>query len=277
METVNPESSGPESAAAKETPQDTARPASCPHPVALTEADRPYLAPWGRAEVRRFSLLGVVATIAFAAAAWWLSPWWALGLVPVVALWAFFVLFFRNPQRSIPTEVDVLVAPADGTIWDIETIAECPHFPGPALRIGIFLSVFDVHVNRAPCDARVDWTRYVAGHFHDARSPEAARENEAQWIGLVSTEGVHSGQAVVLRLISGAIARRIVSPLDTGEQVARGGLIGMIKYGSRTEVWLPAAPSGAEPAAFAPRVKVGDKVRGGATILGAFASAEPSA
>jgi phosphatidylserine decarboxylase len=150
-------------------------------------------------------------------------------------------------------------------VTDIETVDE-PHFiGGPAVRIGIFLSIFSVHVNRAPARGRVEWLEHKEGAFHDARKAAAQRENECNWIGIVRDDlGGPDGVRLAVRQISGAIARRIICPLEQGARVARGGLIGMIKFGSRTELYLPAG-SGAEV-----RVRVGDKVKGGESVLAAW-------
>jgi phosphatidylserine decarboxylase len=238
------------------------------HPPELSRCDRRYLVPWGR----RLIAVGVLtAACAIAFATWGAvahSPWWALVLAPVAAGLAFDVLFFRNPRRSVPAAAGILVSPADGTVWDVEELEEPEWVGARCLRIGIFLSVFDVHVNRAPCDARVAYQRHRPGRFLDARRPEAGRENESNALGLiVEEEGPARGARLLVRQVSGAIARRIVCPLAVSDAVVRGGLIGMIKFGSRTELWVP-VESG-----FAAAVRVGDKVRGGESVLGHFPGA----
>jgi len=152
-----------------------------------------------------------------------------------------------------------VVSPADGTVTHVEEVDE-PDFPGGrALRISIFLSIFNVHVNRMPREAEVVGIRYFPGAFLDARNPDSKVRNEQLWI-----DAVESGTGVPIRVkqISGAIARRIVCWLKPGNRVSRGERIGMIKLGSRTDLLLPA-----EHVAVV-GVKVGDKVRGGATVLG---------
>jgi phosphatidylserine decarboxylase len=193
---------------------------------------------------------------------------WALLLAPpVLALAAFLVLFFRNPSRRAPAGPGLLVSPADGKVTDIESVQEEEFLGGPAIRVGIFLSLFDVHVNRAPASGRVEWTRYQKGAFHDARTDAARRENESNAIGLVlKDDGSPPGARVLVRQISGAIARRIVCPLEPGDEVARGGLIGMIKYGSRTEIYIP------EGAGVEVGVRVGDKVKGGTSVIARWPS-----
>jgi len=181
-----------------------------------------------------------------------LSGW--LVLLPA-ALWLFGVAFFRDPERSLPADPGALVAPADGTVADVGEVVGSPLLDEPCLRVGIFLSVFDVHVNRAPLTGRVAGLRYRPGRFLDARDPAASRENEAQEILL------RGAYPVVVRQIAGLIARRIVCPLAEGASVGRGERIGMIKFGSRTELLVPLR---LKPAAL---VGVGDRVRGAATAL----------
>jgi phosphatidylserine decarboxylase len=242
-------------------------PGSSTHPEALRVADRCYIVPWGRKECTTVLAAACLCAAGVAALATFASLLWLLALVPVVLLGGFFTLFFRNPRRVVPSGPGLLVAPADGTVWDIGRVHE-PEFVGAAcVRIDIFLSVFDVHVNRSPARGRIEWVSHREGAFHDARSPAAERENESNWIGLVrDDDGGPRDVRLLVKQVSGAIARRIVSPLEPPVSVARGGLIGMIKYGSRTELWIP-ADSGANVL-----VRVGDKVKGGETVLAAWSS-----
>jgi phosphatidylserine decarboxylase len=181
---------------------------------------------------------------------------WPLALLPA-ALWVFGIAFFRDPERKLPADPQALVSPADGTVTDVVEVEGAPLLPERCLRVGIFLSVFDVHVNRAPMTGRVAGLRYQPGRFLDARDPAASRENEAQDI-LIEGDSPALGP-VLVRQIAGLIARRIVCPLQVGASVERGGRIGMIKFGSRTELLVPLR--------LAPRalVRVGEKVRGTAT------------
>jgi phosphatidylserine decarboxylase len=236
------------------------------HPEDLLRADRSYLAPWGRREVSIVcgaagALLGAIAVLSVLGEIHWLL----LLALPVLAVAGFLVLFFRNPARRAPAGPGLIVSPADGKVTDIESVEEEAFLGGAAIRIGIFLSVFNVHVNRAPARGRVEWVHHRKGAFHDARTEAARRENESNSIGFLrEDEGGPPGVRLLVRQISGAIARRIVCPLRAGASVARGGLIGMIKYGSRTEIYIPAG-SGVEV-----RVRVGDKVRGGTSVLAAW-------
>jgi phosphatidylserine decarboxylase len=180
--------------------------------------------------------------------------------VPIVALflvWLEIIYFFRDPERVISQEVDALVSPADGTVTNVEEVEE-PDFPGGrALRISIFLSIFNVHVNRLPRSGRIVQIRYFPGAFLDARNPDSAVRNEQLWIDMVED----NGRPLRVKQISGAIARRIVCWLKEGETVRKGERLGMIKLGSRTDLLIPVGQ------ARGVCVKVGDKVRGGATIL----------
>lgn len=194
-------------------------------------------------------------TVVCGLAAWGLAHLaWPLAVVPL-ALWLFGFSFFRDPERELPEDPSALVSPADGTVADIGEVKSTPLLDEPCLRVGIFLSVFNVHVNRAPLQGRVAALRYRPGRFLDARHPDATSQNEAQDIRF---EGRFP---VVVRQISGLIARRIVCPLRDGEEVQRGQRIGMIKFGSRTELYVPLR--------LAPEclVKVGDTVKGTASPL----------
>lgn len=179
----------------------------------------------------------------------------------VLVLFAAFAAFFRNPHRILPVDPKLLVSPADGTVRDIEVVHDfdLPPFQGEALRIGIFLSVLNVHVNRTPAKLNVVNVHYREGKYLDARNPRAGQENEAMTVsGDAEVEGVTFPLAI--RQISGAIARRIVCPVQPGRKLRRGEVYGMIKFGSRTELYLPVE-------GFETLVKVGDKVYGGETVV----------
>ncbi len=182
------------------------------------------------------------------AAAWFVAPW--LVILPA-ALLVFTLWFFRDPPRTIPDGPGLIVSPADGRVTDIVEIEEAELIN----RVGIFLSVFDVHVNRAPADCRVVYTAEFEGTYHDARSPAASTHNTARTWGFECPDGV----VLVVRQITGAIARRIVPWARLDQRLARGERFGMIRFGSRTEICLPLE---AEVA-----VRVGDRVQGGSTII----------
>lgn len=186
------------------------------------------------------------------------SGWFAPLALLLAGLWLFTILFFRDPAREIPGGDGILVSPADGKVTEISTLDTYPGIDGPALRVGIFLSVFDVHINRTPCAGRVLRTEYRPGEFLDARHPECGLRNESNTIVL---QPAALPGPIIVRQIAGLIARRIISHLHEGDAVAAGQRFGLIKFGSRTEVIVPAG-SGLEPA-----VQINDVVRGGATIL----------
>lgn len=179
---------------------------------------------------------------------WLTHPVWAI--VPIL-LACFFLWFFRDPQRAIPAEEGALVSPADGKVTDISTVNVGQD---KRLRVSIFLSVFDVHVNRSPVGGVVRDVRYQRGKFLDARSPDCADLNEQN---IVTVEG--HGQTVVFKQIAGLLARRIVFYPKAGDRLVRGQRVGLIKFGSRTDVLFDA---GARI-----NVKVGDRVKGGASIV----------
>jgi phosphatidylserine decarboxylase len=197
------------------------------------------------------------AGIGFLFAALHLPPW--AGWIPVGFLMLVeleIITFFRDPERVIPLDPAALVSPADGTITHIEEVEE-PEF-GKALRISIFLSIFNVHVNRAPFAGEVTDVRYFPGAFLDARNPDSAVRNEQLWIDLIDPA---TKKPMRVKQISGAIARRIVCWLKIGDVLKKGERIGMIKLGSRTDILVP-ADSAAEVC-----VKIGDAVKGGSTVL----------
>jgi phosphatidylserine decarboxylase len=222
---------------------------------------RPTLIPLaraGRAEVVCFSAGLLVLAFVFLLLGTWVSPFLFWPLVLIGLLWGFVLSFFRDPPRRIPTDLDALVSPADGTVTHLGEVDD-PDFPGGrAFRISIFLSVFNVHVNRTPRTGRVMLVRYFPGCFLDARHAECAVRNEQLWIDLEDTA---TQRMLRVKQISGAIARRIVCWLRPGEDVQVGERFGMIKFGSRTEVILPLIEG------MDVQVKIGDKVRGGSTIL----------
>src|SRR5262249_20791125 len=177
------------------------------------------------------------------------------------------IYFFRDPERVIPADPAALVSPADGTITHIEEVEE-PEL-GKMLRISMFLSIFNVHVNRCPFDGEVTEVRYFPGEYLDARNPDSAVRNEQLWIDMIvpspptplpEGEG-RTGCPMRVKQISGAIARRIGCWLKTRGKMKKGDRIGMIKLGSRTDVLIPAGTVGEVC------VKIGDKVAGGSTVL----------
>jgi phosphatidylserine decarboxylase len=183
---------------------------------------------------------------------------WALMHIPLL-LWVFVLSFFRNPTRVPPTG-DMPISPADGKVIAVEEIDDEVYVDGPAVRIQIFLSVFNVHVNRVPLTGVVEHLRHIDGEYRNAMGASSREVNERQEIGLRTTEGV----PVLIRQIAGLIARRIVCPLQVGQEIERGFDFGMIRFGSQTEIVIPARSG----VAFQAQVKVGQVVQGGKTVLG---------
>ncbi len=219
--------------------------------------DRLPFARWGLAELQLMGwpLLALTVLLAF--------TWWYLA--PITALLLFLVVFFfRDPSRRVPEGAGLLVSPADGKVVEIVRLEHDEFIGGPAVRIGIFLSIFNVHLNRAPCASRVIALKYSPGQFLNALNPESAIRNENMWIGLEETESPYRRMSV--RQISGAIARRIVCDLKPGEELARGQRVGMIKLGSRTELIL------ADRSDLTIDVKLGQHIKAGTTIVGRYAT-----
>ena len=181
---------------------------------------------------------------------------WPLTLLPLLPL-GIVVWFFRDPERSGPNEKNSLLSPADGTVADI-TEVDVPEFiAGKALRIGIFLSPLNVHVNRAPTEGVVRFVQFKSGEFLPAYDPKAPERNESASMGLVTPDG----RKLMIKQITGLLARRIVCEAKNGDTLARGQRYGMIKFGSRTELYVPLND---KPVSA---VKIGDGVKGGETIL----------
>jgi phosphatidylserine decarboxylase len=191
---------------------------------------------------------GLALIVAAILLGWLTRPAWAI--LPVL-LALFFLWFFRDPERSIPQEPGALVSPADGKVTDVSIVST---EIGKQTRVSIFLSVFDVHVNRSPIAGVIRDVRYQRGKFLDARSPDCADRNEQN---AVTVEG--DGQWIVLKQIAGLLARRIVFAPKIGDHLERGQRVGLIKFGSRTDVLFDAAAR--------VNVKVGDRVKGGSSVI----------
>lgn len=186
-----------------------------------------------------------------AVASWFLTPWLSL----LFLLLVFSTLaFFRDPDRMTPADPNLVVAAADGTITEIVEVDENEFLKKRSRRIGIFLSIFDVHTNRAPIDGRVIYRQHRPGLCLDARRPESSEKNES-----MAWAFENSRATIVVRQITGAIARRIVGWAQVGDELKKGDRFGMIRFGSRTEVYLPLAAT--------VLVKMGDHVSGGSTII----------
>lgn len=181
----------------------------------------------------------------------------AAGLFALITV--FSVFFFRDPNRTADQTLGVLVSPADGRILSVEKLEHHDYIGGPAWKVSIFLSIFDVHINRIPCAGSVDYVKYIPGKFFKAFLDKASDENEHTEIGITTT----SGQRLVVKQIAGLIARRIVCNLKEGDEVTTGERFGLIKFGSRTELFVPINSE--------ILVAEGDHVKGGATVIGRLA------
>jgi len=170
--------------------------------------------------------------------------------------------FFRDPARHVPEGDDLVVSPADGTVTDITEVDDAEFIGGPALRIGIFLSILSVHINRAPCPGTVQYIKYHKGKFLNAMRPDSSSDNESNCVGMTLPD--RGGRRIMVKQISGAIARRIVCTCGPGDSLSRGQKFGMIKFGSRTELFV------SRDIPFVPAVKVGSKVHAGSTVMGRF-------
>ena len=189
--------------------------------------------------------------VLFAIASWFLTPWLSL----LFLLLIFCTLaFFRDPDRATPADPNLIVAAADGTVTDIVEVDENEILKKRSRRIGIFLSIFDVHTNRAPIDGRIIYRQHRPGLCLDARRPECSEKNES-----MTWAFQNSRVTIVVRQLTGAIARRIVAWSGVSDELKKGDRFGMIRFGSRTEVYLPLAAT--------VLVKVGDHVSGGLTII----------
>jgi len=200
-----------------------------------------------------------VGSVVAAATLVWLTAW--PYAIPVLLLGAFCLWFFRDPERKIPDLAGAIVSPGDGKVTDISAVNSAD---GERSRISIFLNVFDVHVNRSPIAGVIRDVRYRRGKFLNAMGAHSAEENEQN---IVTVEG--EGRTVVFKQIAGLIARRIVCDLKVGDAVGRGQRVGLIKFGSRVDVIFD------RDAAI--QVRLGDRVKGGSTVLAVLPVAQPVA
>jgi phosphatidylserine decarboxylase len=196
-------------------------------------------------------LAGAAALVGWLAGAFW--------AVPILLLAGFFLWFFRDPRRSIPSTAGAVVSPADGKVTDIGLVT----VDGQGrTRISIFLSVFDVHVNRSPIAGTIRDVRYQRGKFLNAMKPSCADQNEQNVVTIDA-----DGQTVIFKQIAGLLARRIVFSKKVGDHVERGERVGLIKFGSRVDVLLEGSA--------ALQVKMGEHVKGGTSVLAYLRSESP--
>ena len=196
-----------------------------------------------------------------------LGCWWAGWIWPTCVIGSttlFTTWFFRNPAREIPTGDGLIVSPGDGTVVAVEKEFEHRFLKEPSVRISIFLNVFNVHINRMPVGGTIQDVAYQPGQFLVARQPEASAANEQNAVMILREDG----QKVLCVQIAGLIARRIVCWVVAGEKVKKGERFGLIQFGSRMDVYLPESS--------AMMVNIGDKVKGGSSILAELPCAEIS-
>lgn len=175
-----------------------------------------------------------------------------------LVIWGFFAQFFRDPPRNAPNVPDQVIAPADGTIVDIQRVTEPEYFGDTRLKISIYMSALNVHLNRVPLTGTVQYAKYHPGKYLVAFHPKASELNERSTIVLVDTKA----REVLVRQIAGLLARRIVTYLQPGQSVQAGDELGFIKFGSRCDVFLPADAQ--------PLVVLDERVRGGETVIAQF-------
>ena len=180
------------------------------------------------------------------------GPWIAAALWLPIAVWV--VAFFRDPVRDGPRGDDVVIAPADGKVVSVIPMDEPAFVRGQTTRVSIFMNVFDVHVNRYPARGRVAYRHYMQGSFLNAMEEKASAENEQSCIGLETPRG-----RLLIRQIAGLVARRIVTDHPEGTEVVQGQRLGLIRFGSRVDVFVPAAAT--------VTVATGDVTRAGTTVI----------
>jgi phosphatidylserine decarboxylase len=212
---------------------------------------------------RKFVLIAAAITLFFAWMAWETLAWPMAG----VTIWV--AAFFRDPIRSVPQGEGLVIAPADGLITLIQNVPPPRELAGeaglgdlPMTRVSIFMSVFDVHINRSPIAGTVKSVVYISGKFLNADLDKASEENERQHLLVESADGVRIG----FTQIAGLVARRIVPFVKPGDIVARGQRIGLIRFGSRVDVYLPAGTS--------PRVALGQRTVAGETVIAKLGESE---
>jgi len=213
---------------------------------------------WGLPQLAVFpALIAIIMAVLFVffSSSLWIIP--VQALLFLVLIWA--LSFFRNPSRKIIPDELILYSPADGKVTDISQIEDAEL--GPLLRIGIFLSIFNVHINRAPCSVTIDRISYKKGLFKNAMDPDSSRVNESN--SLFLSRLAEPKDKLLVRQISGAVARNIVCKVKENEELKQGDPFGMIKFGSRTELYLPAR----NDKIYEIKVKIGDAVYAGLTPL----------
>ncbi len=207
-----------------------------------------------RIPVAKEGLIFIAPLVGLAVLLWFLRAFAWAGFFSLAA--GFVISFFRDPERSIPPDEKAVLSPADGKIIRIESLTEDRHLKAPVIKVSIFMSVFNVHINRIPLSGRIVDTTYRPGKFVSANLDKASAANEQKALLLETRKGVR----ILFVQIAGLIARRIVCWVKKGDFVDRGQRFGMIRFGSRMEVYLPPDTR--------MQVRLGQKAYGGQTILG---------
>lgn len=221
------------------------------------------LTAYGRREWLLCTLVTAAACVSIVLLAYEAGMWWLLLLDVPVTVWLAVLWFFRDPDRTTPDDEYLLISPADGHVADITNVGADSPLGCEGVKIGIFMNIFDVHVNRSPAAARVVSCEHMDGAFLDARDPTAATRNESTTIRLACTRGGNNQDKeypLAIRQVAGLIARRIVTDLAEGQQLRRGQRIGMIKFGSRVELFVPRELVGRVEVRLAQRVLAGTTV-----------------
>ncbi|MCY2924022.1 MAG: phosphatidylserine decarboxylase, partial [Planctomycetota bacterium] len=203
-------------------------------------------------------LAAAMAVIALLVAwvGWWLSPLW----LPPAAVWAWVIWFFRDPERTGPAGEGLFLSPADGRVADITPVGADSELGCEGVKVGVFMNIFSVHVNRSPFAGRVTAVTHRKGAFLDARDPTASERNESATVKMTCTLGGVEFP-IVFRQVAGLLARRIVTDIAPGDALQRGQRFGMIKFGSRMELFVPRNLAASVP------VTIGQKVCAGLTVL----------
>ncbi len=195
---------------------------------------------------------------------WYFSDniWLLSAALFATVLTLYMALFFRDPNREIPEGRDILVSPADGFVVGISEIPDHHFLKAPAIQVSIFLTIFDVHINRIPVAGAIEYVNYKTGKFLSAFKDEASKANEQSEVGLITESGVK----IAFKQIAGLVARRIICKLKVGQSCATGERYGIIRFGSRADLILPLGTK--------IEIKKGQHVKGGVTIIGRLPSAE---
>ncbi len=218
------------------------------------------LTAYGKKEIILSVAILDTAGMAFIAAGILYYPPLAAGAIVPLLLLVWVLAFFRDPERAVPEDDRLLVSSADGVVTHIEEVHEPDFIDGRALRISVFMSIFSVHLTRAPFPGKVAYRNYHQGEFINAMHADAGHLNEHSDTGFET--GDKRLPKILVRQIAGLIARRIVTDVETGKEYARGERIGMIKFGSRTDIFVPV------DCRLRVRVTIGEPVNAGSTIIG---------